>query len=88
MEKVKSKVKVGIETPFLILEDEIVTMDKKKIYSPIEKTLKEEILKEAHESKFIIHLGSTKIHRDLKDYYWWPNIKREIAKYVVKYRIC
>jgi len=57
------------------------------MYSPDEKTLKEEILKEAYELKFVLHLDSTKIHIDLKDYYWWPNIKREIAEYVVKYRI-
>jgi hypothetical protein len=57
------------------------------MYVPDEKTLKEEILKEAHESKFVVHLSSTKIHRDLKDYYWWSNIKREIAEYVAKYRI-
>ena len=33
VEKVKSKVKAGIETPFQILEDEIVTMDKKVVFS-------------------------------------------------------
>lgn len=57
------------------------------MYSPDEKTLKEEILQKAYESKFVLHLGSTKIHRYLKDYYWWPNIKREIAECGVKYRL-
>jgi len=31
---------------------------------PENKTLKGEILKEAHESRFATHLGSTKMYRD------------------------
>jgi hypothetical protein len=45
------------------------------------------ILREAHESKFSIHPGSTKMYRDLKHHYWWPNMKRKIAEYVSKYNI-
>jgi hypothetical protein len=26
-----------------------------------------------------IHPGSTKMYRDLKESYWWPKMKREIA---------
>jgi len=51
-------------------------------------TLKNEILREAHESKFFIHPGSTKMYKDLKELYWWPNMKREIAEYVTKYAVC
>jgi hypothetical protein len=39
----------------------------KRIYVPDDKVLKGEVLKEAHESKLAIHLGSTKMYRDLKD---------------------
>jgi hypothetical protein len=46
------------------------------------------ILREAHESKFSIHPGSTKMYRDLKHHYWWPNMKRKITEYVSKYKIC
>eukprot|EP00258_Populus_trichocarpa_P039399 XP_024455418.1 uncharacterized protein LOC112327280 [Populus trichocarpa] len=28
--------------------------------------------------------GSTKMYRDLKESYWWPKMKREIAEYVAK----
>jgi hypothetical protein len=38
----------------------------------------------AHESKLMVHPGSTKMYRDLKEFYWWSNIKREIAEYVTK----
>jgi hypothetical protein len=49
---------------------------------PEDKTLKDEVLREAHESRFTTHPVSTKMYRDLKEYYWWPNIKREIAEFV------
>jgi hypothetical protein len=28
------------------------------------------------------------MYRDLKGYYWWPNIKREIIEFVFNYGVC
>ena len=50
--------------------------------------LKNEILHKAHNSKFTIHLGSTKTYQDLKKNFWWPNMKRNIAEWVSKYFTC
>ncbi|GJY33753.1 putative reverse transcriptase domain-containing protein [Tanacetum coccineum] len=50
--------------------------------------LREIILDEAHKSKYSIHLGSTKMYKDLKSLYWWPSIKSSIGQYVEKCRIC
>ena len=50
--------------------------------------LKSEIMEEAHSSAYAAHPGSTKMYRILKDYYWWPNMKREIAAYVSRCLIC
>jgi hypothetical protein len=44
--------------------------------------LKKEILDESHLSKFTIHPGSTKMYRDLRENFWCPNMKGEIAEYV------
>jgi hypothetical protein len=60
----------------------------RRIYLPDHKTLKEEVLRETHESRFATHSGSTKMYKDLKKYYWWPNMKREIAKFVSNCGIC
>ena len=40
--------------------------------------LKEEILVDAHHSRYSIHPGSTKMYQNLS-YYWWNNMKKEIA---------
>ncbi|KAL6223443.1 hypothetical protein ACLB2K_006830 [Fragaria x ananassa] len=45
--------------------------------------LKIELMEEAHSSAYAAHPGSTKMYRTLKDYYWWPNMKREIAAFLI-----
>ena len=52
------------------------------------KELKFELMEEAHSSAYAAHPGSTKMYQTLKDYYWWPNMKREIAAFVSRCLIC
>nr|GEX27978.1 hypothetical protein [Tanacetum cinerariifolium] len=39
------------------------------------------IMDEAYKSKYSIHPGADKMYYDLRDRYWWPGIKKDIAKY-------
>jgi len=75
--KEMNNVKVGQDSLFRVSKDGLVMGN--IIYLPDDKVLKSEVLKEAHESKLTIHLGSTKMYRDLKESYWWPKMKREIT---------
>jgi hypothetical protein len=43
---------------------------------------------EAHLSKFSIHPSSTKMYQDLRQYFWWTRMNREIAKYVSECDTC
>jgi hypothetical protein len=54
----------------------------KRICVPNQKPIKESILKEAHDSAYSIHPGSTKMYKDLKTRYWWYGMKRDIAEYI------
>ena len=45
--------------------------------------LRNQILDEAHSSKLSMHLGSSKMYQDLKNHFWWTNMK-EIAAYVAR----
>ncbi|GKD67194.1 putative reverse transcriptase domain-containing protein, partial [Tanacetum coccineum] len=41
------------------------------------------IMHESHKSKYSIHPGSDKMYQDMKKLYWWPNMKADIATYVL-----
>nr|GEV25333.1 hypothetical protein [Tanacetum cinerariifolium] len=55
---------------------------------PIDPTLREAVLSEAHSSPFSIHLVSTKMYEDLKQHLWWNGMKQDIATLVGKCLIC
>ena len=42
--------------------------------------IKKELLKEAHNSAFITHPGSTKMYHDLKMHFWWIGMKSYVAR--------
>jgi hypothetical protein len=52
------------------------------------KSLRETILKEAHDSDYSIHPGSTKMYQDLKRNYWWYGLKRDVAAHVAMCDVC
>nr|GEW41432.1 hypothetical protein [Tanacetum cinerariifolium] len=55
---------------------------------PFRGSLRELIMHESHKSKYSIHPGSNKMYQDLMKFYWWPNMKAEIATYVNKCLTC
>ena len=55
---------------------------------PKDLTLRKKILEEAHSLVFTVHPGSTKMYRSLRENYWWPGMKREIADFVVMCFVC
>ena len=46
--------------------------------------MKEEVMKEAHHSRFTVHPGETKMYHDLRRQYGWQGMKRDIAQFVSK----
>jgi hypothetical protein len=55
---------------------------KDRLCLPNEQSIRELILKDAHETTYSIHLGSDKMYQDLKKKFWWYRMKREIAEHV------
>ena len=47
--------------------------------------LKEQKLEEAYNTRYLVHPGGTKMYTDLKQYFRWDSIKREIVKYIDRY---
>jgi hypothetical protein len=51
-------------------------------------SIRELILKEAHETSYSVHPGSEKMYQDLKKRFWWYCLKMDIAEYVSRCDNC
>ncbi|KAI3780197.1 hypothetical protein L2E82_10168 [Cichorium intybus] len=61
---------------------------KGRIWVPKYGATRKIILDDSHKSKYSIHPGSTKTYQDLKQHYWWPGMKKRIAKYISHCETC
>ncbi|GJR35437.1 reverse transcriptase domain-containing protein [Tanacetum coccineum] len=61
---------------------------KNQSWLPLFGGLRDLIMHESHKSKYSIHPGSDKMYHDVKELYWWPNMKAIIAEYVSKCLTC
>ncbi|GJS94096.1 putative reverse transcriptase domain-containing protein [Tanacetum coccineum] len=53
-----------------------------RIWVPLKGDVRTLIMDEAHKSKYSVHPGADKMYYDLRDRYWWPGMKKDIAEYV------
>ncbi|KAI3779509.1 hypothetical protein L2E82_09230 [Cichorium intybus] len=61
---------------------------KGRIWVPRYGATRKIVLDDSHKSKYSIHPGSTKTYPDLKQHYWWPEMKKRIAKYISHCETC
>nr|GEX13129.1 putative reverse transcriptase domain-containing protein [Tanacetum cinerariifolium] len=52
-----------------------------RIWVPLVGDVRMVILNKAHKSRYAVHPGTDKMYHDLRDMYWWPGMKRDIAIY-------
>jgi hypothetical protein len=52
-------------------DDQGIVWFKDRIVVPKNAEVRQQILDEAHLSRYSIHPGSTKMYQDLKQHYWW-----------------
>ncbi|GJS39757.1 putative reverse transcriptase domain-containing protein [Tanacetum coccineum] len=59
-----------------------------RIWVPLKGEVRTLIMDKAHNSKYSIHPGADKMYYDLRNRYWWPGMKKDIAEYVSKCLTC
>nr|GEY18402.1 retrotransposable element Tf2 [Tanacetum cinerariifolium] len=53
-----------------------------RIWVPLKGDVRTLIMDDAHKSKYFVHPRADKMYYDLRDRYWWPGMKKDIAVYV------
>ena len=87
LKKIMDKVHNGKKSKFSNFKDGALRFDS-RFCVPNDPLIKKEILEEAHYSPYTIHPGSTKMYHDLRENFWWNNMKREIAQFVKQCSTC
>ncbi|KAL0405562.1 UNVERIFIED_CONTAM: Transposon Tf2-11 polyprotein [Sesamum latifolium] len=87
LQKMKTKVQEGKNDQFVIQNDGTL-LNEKRMCVPNVEELRTEIMHEAHYAPYAMHPGSTKMYRDLRPYYWWSTMKRDVAEFVAKCLTC
>jgi hypothetical protein len=70
--------------PHFSIDEQGVMKYKNQLVVPGNEELRRKILDEAHQSKLSIHPGSNKMYHDLRQLYWWSNMKQDITRYIME----
>jgi hypothetical protein len=84
---IKQKMKEQ-ETKHFRVDDKGILWFKDRLVVPKDKELRNQIMTKAHSSKLSIHPSSSKMYQDLKPYFWWTKMKKEIVAYVARCDNC
>ncbi|GKA89891.1 retrotransposon protein, putative, ty3-gypsy subclass [Tanacetum coccineum] len=71
-----------IESNLMLQIKEAQRDDVEALWAIAQNALREKVMTEAHSSPFTIHPGSTKMYRDLKQYFWWNGMKQDVATFI------
>ncbi|KAJ9551909.1 hypothetical protein OSB04_015954 [Centaurea solstitialis] len=86
-ENLKSERLVGI-VDTLVSNAEGLKCFGNRIWIPKLGDLRRKILIEAHKSKYSVHPGTNKMYHGLRQGYWWPGMKKDIAYFVERCVTC
>ncbi|XP_056687157.1 uncharacterized protein [Spinacia oleracea] len=85
LEKIKEKMGQGKEVDFKIHDDGSLRFKGRWCVPQKYEELKRRLMDEGHNTPYSVHPGGDKLYKDLKQIYWWPNMKREVADHSTKW---
>jgi hypothetical protein len=87
MKHIHEKIEAGKANCFR-KDDQGIVWFNNRIVVPKNNEVRQQILDEAHLSRYSIHPGSSMMYHGLKQHYWWTEMKIEIACYVARCDTC
>jgi len=80
LERIRKEILVGKAPGFVIHEDGTIRFHN-KLCVPAVEALKKKIRDEGHNTPHLVHPGGNKLYEDLKQTFWWSNMKHEVADF-------
>ena len=59
-----------------------------RVLIPKRDDLRTFVMHEAHKSQYSVHPGADKMYQDLRNQYWWPGMKKDVAFFMAKCLTC
>ena len=87
-QNIKRYLTTGKPSAYLYLTKKALCSSEDRLVVPKFKDMNEDVLKEAHDTPLSIHPGSTKMYQDIRQRFWWSNMKQDIAQYVAECDVC
>ena len=75
------------KSDFVLMDDDTLKF-KNRLCIPHVRRLRRKLLKKFHNSGFTIYPEGTKMYSDMKQLYWWPGLKCDIAEYITQCLVC
>ncbi|XP_028112450.1 uncharacterized protein LOC114310606 [Camellia sinensis] len=79
---------IGLKPKLGFVTENSVLKFYNRLCIPGHSNLRKRVMTEAHNSKFVIHPGNTKMHHDLKQNFWWLGMKKNNADFVARCLHC
>ena len=88
--KIKRHLAEGKPSFFTIADDGALYFKGRLVVPCLKKNLDKtkRVMQEAHDTPLSIHPGSTKMYQDIRQRFWWSNMKQDIARYVAECDDC
>lgn len=85
--KVREEILVGEAKDFMV-SDSGMMLFKTRVCVPNSVEFRNAILEETHTTPYSLHPGTTKMYQDLKPYFWWSGIKKNVVEFVSRCLTC
>lgn len=85
--KVIDEIKLGYALGFLFNKDCALRYGT-RLCVPNVDNLRKELMTQTYKTTYIMHPSSTNKYKDLKEYYWWESMKRDMVEFVSRCLLC